>query len=48
MYVSERSVEVARMRQGSREKDRSMRAPVEATMRSVKRGLKGDKLPPGG
>lgn len=45
MYVSERSVEVARMRQGLREKDRSVRAPVEATMRSVKRGLKGDKLP---
>jgi hypothetical protein len=45
MYVSERSVEVARMRQDLREKDRSVRAPVEATMRSVKRGLKGDKLP---
>jgi hypothetical protein len=45
MYVSERSVEVARMRQDLREKDRSVRAPVEATMRSVKRGPKGDKLP---
>jgi hypothetical protein len=45
MYLSERSVEVARMRQGIREKDRSVRAPVEATMRSLKRGLEGDKLP---
>jgi hypothetical protein len=45
MYVFERSVEVARMRQGPREKDRSVQAPVEATMWSVKRGLKGDKLP---
>jgi hypothetical protein len=53
MYVSERSVEVAQMRQEIREEDRSVRAPVEATMRSVKRGLKGgpgqaakgDKLP---
>jgi len=49
MYLSERSVQVARMRQGIREEDRSVRAPVEATMRSVKRGLKGgpqgDKLP---
>jgi hypothetical protein len=50
MYVSERSVEVARMRQEIREEDRSVRAPVEATMRSIKRGLKGggpqgDKLP---
>jgi hypothetical protein len=51
MYVSERSVEVAQMRQGLREEDRSVRAPVEATMwchppsrtpseRSIKRGLK--------
>lgn len=50
MYVSERSVKVARMRQEIREEDRSVRAPVEATMRSIKRGLKGggpqgDKLP---
>jgi len=45
MYLSERSVKVARMRQGLREKDRSVRAPVEATMRSLKRGLEGDKLP---
>ncbi len=49
MYLSERSVEVARTRHQIREEDRSVRAPVEATMRSVERGLErnpeGDKLP---
>jgi len=49
MCVAERSVEVAHMQQQIREEDRSVRAPVEATMRSVKRGLErgpeGDKLP---
>ena len=49
LYVTERSVEVARLRQGIRPEDRSVRAPVEATMRSIKRGLRrgpgGHKLP---
>jgi hypothetical protein len=49
LYVRERSVEVARLRQGIRPEDRSVRAPVEATMRSIKRGLRrgpgGHKLP---
>lgn len=35
MYMSQRPVEVARMRQELREKDRSVRTPAEATMQLV-------------
>jgi len=45
LYVSRRSIEVARQRSGLRALDRKVRAPVEATVRSLKRGLSGSKLP---
>ena len=45
LYVSRRSIEVARQRSGLRAIDRKVRAPVEATVRSLKRGLTGSKLP---
>lgn len=45
LYVSRRSIEVARQRSRMREVDRRVRAPVEATVRSLKRGLTGSKLP---
>ena len=45
LYVGQREVEVAQQRQRLRPEDRSIRAVVEATVRSLKRGLRGDKLP---
>lgn len=45
LYVEQRSVEVALMRSRLREIDRKVRAPVEATVRSLKRGLRASKLP---
>jgi len=45
LYVSRRSIEVALQRSGLREIDRKVRAPVEATVRSLKRGLTASKLP---
>lgn len=45
LYVKRRSVEVARLRQGMRDVDRSVRAVVESTILSLKRGLKASKLP---
>lgn len=45
LYVSRRSIEVAHLRSGLREIDRKVRAPVEATVRSLKRGLSASKLP---
>ena len=45
LYVEQRSIEVALMRSRLREIDRKVRAPVEATVRSLKRGLSANKLP---
>lgn len=45
LYVGQREVEVAQQRQRLRPEDRSVRAAVEATVWSLKRGLRGDKLP---
>jgi hypothetical protein len=45
LYIGQREVEVARQRQRLRPEDRSVRAAVEATVRSLKRGLRGNKLP---
>ncbi len=45
LYVGQRDVEVAQQRQRLRPEDRSIRAVVEATVRSLKGGLRGDKLP---
>jgi len=45
LYVPRRSVEVARLRQGMRDVDRSVRAVVESTILSIKRGLEASKLP---
>ena len=44
-YVNHRSIIVAIMRQNMREIDRKVRAIVEASMRSIKLGLEGSKLP---
>jgi hypothetical protein len=45
LYVGQREVAVARQRQNLRPEDRAVRAAVEATVRSLKRSLRGDKLP---
>jgi hypothetical protein len=45
LYVGQRDVEVARQRQRLRPEDRAIRAVAEATVRSLKRGLRGAKLP---
>jgi len=45
LYIGQRDVEVAQQRQRLRPEERSVRAAVEATVRSLKRGLRGDKLP---
>ena len=45
LYVKRRSIEVAIMRQGQRAVDRSVRAVVESTVKSLKRGLAASKLP---
>lgn len=45
LYVDRRTIEVARQRQRLCVEDRSIRAPVEATMRSIKHGWSGSKLP---
>lgn len=44
-YVTHRSIEVALQRQRLCPEDRSIRAPVEATMRELKLGFAGSKLP---
>ena len=44
LYVRRRTIEVALQRSAIREIDRQVRAPVEATVRSLKRGLNGSKL----
>ena len=45
LYVSLRAIQVARKRQDLRPEDKSIRAPIEATMRSLKWGLRNNKLP---
>ena len=45
LYVERRAIEVALLRRRICAEDRSVRAPVEATMRSIKRGLAGSTLP---
>lgn len=45
LYVPRRSVTVARLRQGMRDVDRSVRAVVESTILSIKNGLEASKLP---
>jgi len=45
LYIGRRDVEVAQQRQRLRPEDRSIRAVVEATVRSLKRVLRDDKLP---
>jgi hypothetical protein len=45
LYVTRRSIQVALLRQGLRDVDRSVRAVVEATVRELKHGLKSGKLP---
>ena len=45
LCVDQRTVEVARNRQRLRPKDRSVRAAVEATVRSLKHAFPGGKLP---
>lgn len=45
LYVDQRTVEVARQRQRLRPEDRSVRAAVEATVRSLKHAFPGGKLP---
>lgn len=44
-YVTRRSIEVALQRRRLCPEDRSIRAPVEATMRELKRGFAGSTLP---
>lgn len=44
LHFNKRVVEVALMRQGIREEDKSLRAAVEATMRSIKYRYAGGKL----
>lgn len=44
-YVEERMIEIAVMRQRTGTAEKSMRAPVEATIRSVKHRFAGGKLP---
>ncbi len=45
MRVTTRSIQVALLRQRLCPEDRSLRSPVEATVRSLKWGLRKDKLP---
>lgn len=45
LYVPRKSVHTAQLRQGMRDVDRSVRAVVESTILSIKRGLKASKLP---
>jgi hypothetical protein len=45
LYVGQREVKVAQQRQCLRSEDRAVRAAVEAPIWSLKRGLRGDKLP---
>ena len=45
LYVTQRAVTVAQQRQRLRPEDRSIRAVVEASVRSLKQSLRGDKLP---
>ena len=45
LYLTQRSIEVARQRQRLCPEDRSIRAPVEATMRELKLGFARSRLP---